>query len=130
MLFFTSNLQANKNKTEEHHIKRNGGEEWKKCKYLGTLLDTHEDIKRRKQLANAAFIQYKEILTSKKIELKIRLRLFNAYISSVFLYNSELWTLTKTQENKIDTSEISSEENPKHTLAVHNQQRKTTRNYL
>ena len=98
------NLQVNKNKTEEHHIKRNpGGEEWKKCKYLGTLLDTEEDIKRRKQLANAAFIQYKEILTSKKIELKVRLRLFNAYISSVFLYNSELWTLTKTQENKIDT---------------------------
>ena len=96
------NLQVNQNKTEEHSIKRNGGEQWKKCKYLGTLLDTDEDIKRRKQLANVSFIQYKDILTSKKVELKIRLRLFNAYISSIFLYNSELWTLTKTKENQID----------------------------
>ena len=96
------NLQVNNNKTEEHVIRRNGPEEWKQCKYLGTLLSTEEDIKRRKQLANAAFTQYKTILTSKNIELKVRLRLFNALISSVFLYNSELWTLTKTQIKNID----------------------------
>ncbi len=30
------------------------------------------------------------------------MRIFNAFINSVFLYNSELWTLTKKLENEID----------------------------
>jgi len=97
------NLQVNETKTEQHVIKRKGKETWKKCKYLGSLLDTIEDIKRRKQLANIAFIQYKPILTNKKIELKTRIRIFNAYITSIFLYNSEIWTLTKTLEKQIDS---------------------------
>ncbi|KAJ8036935.1 hypothetical protein HOLleu_17604 [Holothuria leucospilota] len=45
---------------------------------------------------------HRSILTSKKIELKTRIRLFDAYISSIFLYNSEVWSLTKTQEHAID----------------------------
>lgn len=96
------NLQVNQSKTEEYIIKRNGDEKWKKCKYLGSLLDTENDIKRRKQLAMVAFNQYKHSLTSKHIELKTRIRILNAYITSIFLYNSELWTLTKSQENTID----------------------------
>ena len=38
-----------------------------------------------------------------KISLSTRIRAFNAYVTSIFLYNSELWTLTKNKENKIDT---------------------------
>ena len=38
-------LIMNKEKTEEFTIKRNGEETWKKCKVLGTLLDTEEDVK-------------------------------------------------------------------------------------
>ena len=37
-------LIMNEEKTEEFTIKRNGEEKWKKCKLLGTLLDTEEDI--------------------------------------------------------------------------------------
>ena len=44
------NFHVNKTKTEEYTIKRNGQTDWKRCKYLGSLLDT-EDIKRRKALA-------------------------------------------------------------------------------
>ena len=95
-------LQINATKTEEFVISRGGAEDWKKCKYVGSLIDTAEDIKRRKQLAMASFSQYKTILTSTKITLKTRIRLFDAYISSIFLYNSELWGLTGAQENTID----------------------------
>ena len=95
------NLQVNNGKTEEFSIKRNGTDDWKKCKYLGSLLNTTDDITRRKQLALAAFTQYKGILTS-DLPMKTRIRIFNAYITSVFLYNSELWTLTKSQESSID----------------------------
>ena len=47
------NLQVHKTKTEEYTTKRNGQTDWKRCKYLSSLLDTEEDIKRRKALAIA-----------------------------------------------------------------------------
>ena len=34
------------------------------------------------------------------------MRLFDAYVTSTFLYNSEIWGLTQTQNDKIDASEI------------------------
>ena len=37
------------------------------------------------------------------LELKIKIRAFDCYVSSIFLYNSELWTLTTTLETAIDS---------------------------
>ncbi len=31
-----------------------------------------------------------------------RIRIFEVYVSSIFLYNSEVWTLTKALENTTD----------------------------
>ena len=47
------NLFVNTEKPEKYNIKRNGNEEWKICKYLGTILDSEKDIKRRKGLGNS-----------------------------------------------------------------------------
>ena len=96
------NLNINKDKTEEYTVHRNGSEEWKKCKYLGSLLGTEEDIKRRKSLAMDAFNHYKETLTNKRLSLNVRCRLFKSQISSIFLYNSELWTLNKKLDTTVD----------------------------
>jgi len=96
------NLDINFNKTEQYNINRHGDEEWKKCKYLGSMLDTETDIKRRKCLAIVAFNKYKSILTSKKLNIKTRIRLFNIYIGSVFLYNAELWFSSIKIDNIID----------------------------
>lgn len=96
------NLKCNEDKTEEYEIKRNGNEDWKKCKMLGSLLDTQEDIKRRKGLAINALRIMKHTFASKKLSLKTKSRIFDAYISSIFLYNSEIWTVTKTDEQAID----------------------------
>ena len=49
-----------------------------------------------------SFIQYRAILTSKTISLKTRMRILNAYITSIFMYNSEMWGLTAELCNKID----------------------------
>eukprot|EP00923_Selenidium_pygospionis_P050565 GHVN01087397.1.p2 GENE.GHVN01087397.1~~GHVN01087397.1.p2 ORF type:complete len:100 (+),score=4.35 GHVN01087397.1:39-338(+) len=76
---------------------------WKECKLLGSLLDMEHDIKRRKGQAMNAYRKKEKILKSKKICLSTRIRAFNAYVTSIFLYNSELWTLTKDKEKKIDT---------------------------
>jgi len=95
------NLLINDKKTEEYDIKLKQ-DDFKKCKYLGSFLDTEKDINHRKQLSMAAFIQYQNKLTNQKLSLKTRLRLFNAYISSIFLYNSETWTLSKKLQEEID----------------------------
>jgi Reverse transcriptase (RNA-dependent DNA polymerase) len=96
------NLIINKSKTERFHVSKSGSEDWRKCKYLGSFLDTKTDVSHRKQLSMATFLKYKSILESKKLSLSVRMRLFNAYISSIFLYNSELWTMTKKVSNIID----------------------------
>ena len=97
------NLKVNNAKTEKHHISRNGiNTSWKKCKYLGSLLDTEEDITRRKVLSMVSFNKFRSVFNSKSISHATKLKTFRAFIASIFLYNSELWTLTKSLEQKID----------------------------
>ena len=61
-----------------------------------------EDISRRKQLSMMAYNKLKFILDSKKTSIQIQIKIFNSFIASIFLYNSELWTLSKKLEHKID----------------------------
>ena len=96
-------LLINADKTEKYTISRTSDNEWKKCKLLGTLLDTTEDIKRRKVLAIDAAKTLKHIFKNKKVWTSTKARAFDAYITSVFLYNSSTWTLTKTEEASIDS---------------------------
>ena len=97
------NLFVNDAKTESYDIKRKGNEDWKKCKYLGSLLDTENDIKRRKILGLVAYNDVRNIFESRKISIEVKIRLLGSHIESIFLYNSELWTVTKATENTIDT---------------------------
>ena len=97
------NLIVNQDKTEEYTISRNSDTDWRQCRYLGSLLGNSEDIAKRKQLACAAFSKNKKSLCSKEISLEVRLRIFKALIAPIFLYNSELWTLSKKDSTKIDT---------------------------
>ena len=57
------NLLVNPEKTEEYSINRTSNQDWKNCKYLGSLLGDEEDIKRRKLLACDAFRKNKKCLT-------------------------------------------------------------------
>lgn len=97
------NLFVNNEKTEEYNISREGKDDWKMCKYLGSLLDTEHDIKRRKGLAIDTFNNFKHIMDSNKVSIETKMKIFQAFINSIFLYNSELWTLTKSLSHKIDT---------------------------
>ena len=96
------NLIVNNSKTEKLNIKRNGDENWKKCKYLGSFLDTEKDISHRKQMSMLSYNTHQNILQDKKLNLKTKIRIFESYVSSIFLYNSELWTITKKIGNEID----------------------------
>ncbi len=72
------------------------------CKYLGSKLDTENDINRRKTLALVAFNNLKHIFESRRATLEVKIRLFRSHIQSIFLYNSDLGTLTKNVENSVD----------------------------
>ena len=96
------NLLVNESKTEKFTIKRNGDNSWRKCKFVGSLLGTEEDIQRRKQLANNALKTLHSVFNNKRISTCVKIRAFKALIESIFLYNSECWGLTKKQENDID----------------------------
>ena len=90
-------LKINEAKTEEYLVKKNGPEDWKKCKILGSLIDTNEDIKRRKQLTNNAMKKLEHIFDN-NLNIQMKIRVFRACAESIFL-----WTLTKTAEKKIDS---------------------------
>ena len=98
----TRNLYVNESKTEKYSISRNSNDDWKNCKLVGSKLDTERDIKHRKTLVNLAFQNLKLILLSQRTSTTAKLRIFEALLESIFLYNSELWGLTKAQEAHID----------------------------
>ena len=92
----------NEEQTEEFTIKRNKEEKWKKFKLLRTFLDTKENIKRRKVLAMNVMNLMKEIFFE-DMSIEVKVSSFNSYVSRVFLYNCDTWTLTKKLENTIDS---------------------------
>ena len=89
-------------KKQKNSPLRETEETWRKCKLLGRLLDTEEDVKRRKVLAINLVNSMKEIVFG-DISIEVKVYSFIWYVSSVFLYNLEPWTLTKTLENTIDS---------------------------
>ena len=70
---------------------------------LGSLLDTEKDFGRRKRLTLDALRKYDHVFKSKRISNALKIRTFNIYIASVFLYNTELWAVNKTLNDKIDS---------------------------
>ena len=96
-------LHVNDSKTEEYEIGRSLPVDWKeKFKYLGSFIDTEKDMKNRKGLAYYAYNQHDHIFKSRRSSIQLKMKIFNAYISSIYLYNSELWTLTKELEDQVD----------------------------
>ena len=97
-------LFCNESKNEEYEVnyenRKNG--KWRKCKCLGSLLDTQADIKRRKSLAIEAMKTLNDIWSS-SLSISHKVDIFNCLIKSIFLYNSSLWTVTNTIKRKIDS---------------------------
>ena len=76
--------------------------QWKKYKLLRTLLDTKEDIERRKILAINAANNLRRFFENDKLTINLKLKMINTYIESIFVYNSEIWTLAKSIEESIN----------------------------
>ena len=73
------------------------------CKLLGSLLDTQNDIKRRKVPPISAVNKLKHLFLNKDVTINVKSKLFKSYITSIFLYNYELWALTNNVRRKLDS---------------------------
>ena len=60
-------------------------------------------IARGKCLTIDSMKKMEYIYKSKNLTLEMKLRTFNAFSGSAFLYNSEFWSMTATAEKKIDS---------------------------
>ena len=76
---------------------------WKSCKLLGSRLDTETDIKCRKARACEVMKTLSDKFNSKHLSIKTKIGEFRTYVTTIFMYNSELWALNKTDEKRIDS---------------------------
>ena len=102
-LLKSRNLIINQRKTEEYSVSRGGPDEWTKCKYLGSLLDTQKDIARRKLNASIQLAKLSNIWTDSRMHDNTKMKIFNSLIAPIFLYNSEILSMTATTAEAIDS---------------------------
>ena len=76
---------------------------WKKCRCLGSIMDTESDINCRKGFTISTMRILELLLKSHTVTIKTKLNLLKAYVQSIFLYNSKLWITTKTIADKVDS---------------------------
>ena len=78
---------------------------WRRCLEEGQISRINTRHWRRYQKTKRAINSYKKFestFSSKHVSDKIKIRVFTTYTQSIFMYNLELWTLTRTLENSID----------------------------
>ena len=78
-------------------------ERWRECKSLGSLLGDREDLNNRMRLAVVAFRQHFKIWPRRKfLSLRTRLRIYNAFVLPVLLYNIGALAFDKKMEHDAD----------------------------
>ncbi|XP_063682576.1 uncharacterized protein LOC134817369 [Bolinopsis microptera] len=109
------NLNINESKTEFVHVYIAGkdevmddgkplrmNEEWCSSKLLGSLLESRKDVTRRIMLANVAFQNFKKVWCQSKIPLQKKLKVYEAQVVSILMYNSSCWGMPKSYWDKLD----------------------------
>ena len=80
---------------------------WTTFTYLGSVINkkrgTDVDVKARIGKASTAFLQLKNIWSSKILRNSTKMKIFNSNVKSVLLYGSETWRLTTTTISKVQT---------------------------
>ena len=93
-------LNVNHDKTEQY-IRNRTNNEWRLCKYLGSMLDMGEGIKQRKIIAITTANQLKIIFDNEKLTPETKMKVFRAYVEPIFLCNCKIWTIKPSQAVKI-----------------------------
>ena len=114
-IFKEWNLEINEDKTEFVHFRvaerdekladgtpMRGNEEWCSTKLLGSLRCSTKDIIRRCTLGNVAFNNFKKVWMNSKITLDKKLKVYEAQVVSVIMYNSSCWATPKAVLEKLN----------------------------
>ena len=103
----TKILKVNAVSMEPVKLEGNEIDEVETFTYLVSVIDKHggtdADVKARIGKARGAFIQLKNIWSSKVLSLHTKIRLFNSNVKSVLLYGAETWRTTNTTTKKLQT---------------------------
>lgn len=96
------------NASSERRITIHGEEieEVERFRYLGATLDsdggTSAEIKNRMQAAGTAFRKLNSIWRSGVYSIRTKLKIFRSNVTSILLYDSENWKITKAEQNKLE----------------------------
>ena len=102
-IFLRWNLKVNLSKTDRTTVDKSNVD-WHTTKKLGSQLDCGTDIKTRKQKAEAAFNSLWRFWKKEYgLTVKTKVRLHNAFIKPVLLYNCATWAPTRTQMKGIES---------------------------
>ena len=89
------NLQVNRDKTKRTRIHLaptgspdHGNEAWRQMKTLGSRLDSAVDVQARISLAQLSMRKMQGMWGASKVNLALKVRLYNASIHPILLYNS------------------------------------------
>ena len=100
-------LKVNRDKTKYTKVVHKPDQiekEWRSTRKLGFLLRDEEDVARRKQLASAAFpVVWSLWKRQQLVSERLRIRLYNAFVLPVLLYNCGCWSLTVAGGARLDS---------------------------
>ena len=97
------------NFTSEIKINNNTLKIVEKCKYLGAIIDdkgSKSEIIARTDQTITALSKLNVIWYDKSLQLKLKIRLMQSLVNSIFLYACETWTLTKELQGRIRALEM------------------------
>lgn len=100
---FTHFYLADKNEVDDKGEPLRGREPWRSSISLGSKLCSSEDVNRRCVLANSAFQNYNKVWEQgKRIPLKTRLKIYEAQVVSILMYNCNSWAASKQLLHNLD----------------------------
>ena len=100
---FTHFYLADKSELDAKGEPVKNNEPWRKSVSLGSRLCSKEDIKHRCILGNSAFQKYKKVWEKgTRISLQTRLKIYEAQVISVMMYNCNSWAAPKNILSKLD----------------------------
>ena len=81
-----------------------GNEEWCKSKLLGSLLESRDDVMRRIMLGDVAFQKFMKVWSQSQIPLQKKLKVYEAQVVSILMYNSSSWGMPNSYWDRLDAS--------------------------
>ena len=89
---------------DAHGNKVRGDKEWRESVLLGSKLCSERDIVNRRNKANVAFYTYKKVWLNSSVQISEsrKLKLYEALVTSVLLYNCSSWAAPETVMASVD----------------------------